>query len=398
MTEPSGLPRIRLRKGADKRFKNGHSWVYSNEIDMDDAAKALAPGTVVQLLRSDKKEMGVGTFNPHTLISYRGFSRTGSRDISSKFIKDRLTRALELRNALFSEPYYRLVHGDADGLPGLVIDRFDDTLVIQTATAGMDNMLERVISVLEQTINPATIIIANDGAFRNLESLETYSKIAKGQVDGPIRVRENGLTFFADPLDGQKTGWFYDQRPNRAFVAGLAKGRTVLDLYSYAGGFGVTAAAKSAESVLMIDRSERALALARQAAEANGVAEACQFSATEVFAALERFQEEKRRFGLVIADPPAFIKTKKDVGAGIKGYKKLARLSATAVEPQGFLLIASCSHNMHEDRFVEETSRGIGEAGRSPRLIYRAGAGPDHPVHPFMPETAYLKALVFQLD
>lgn len=398
MTESSDLPIIRLRNGADKRFKRGHSWVYSNEIQMDEPTKALVPGGIVQLLRSDKKALGVGTFNPHTLIAYRGFTRSGSRTIDSGFLKDRMQRALALRQALYAEPHYRLIHGDADGLPGLVVDRFDDTLVIQTATAGMDLLIEQVVAALESVIAPKAIILANDGKFRNLEQLETYTKVLKGEVTGPIDVRENSLSFFARPLDGQKTGWFFDQRPNRAFIAHLAKGRTVLDLYSYAGGFGVTAAAHGAENVLMIDRSEAALDLARQAAEANGVAETCQFSATEVFGALERFADSKRRFGIVIADPPAFIKTKKDVGPGIKGYRKLARLSATAVEPQGFLLIASCSHNMQEERFIEETSRGIGEAGRSPRLIYRAGAGPDHPVHPFMPETQYLKALVYQLD
>ncbi len=398
MTDPTGLPRIRLRPGADSRFKRGHNWVYSNEIEMDDAAKALPAGSMVQLLRSDKKELGVGTFNPHTLIAYRGFSRSGSRPVDGKLIKDRLTRARALREALFGEPHYRLIHGDADGLPGLVIDRFADTVVVQTATAGMDQLLDQVIVALEKLISPSTIVISNDGKFRNLEHLDRYSKVVKGGANGAIEVRENDLTFYADPLNGQKSGWFFDQRRNRAFVSGLAKGRNAVDLYSYAGGFGITAAAAGATNVLMIDRSERALDLARKAAETNGLASACQFSATEVFGALERFQEGKRRFGLVIADPPAFIKTKKDVATGIKGYKKLARLSATAVEPQGFLFIASCSHNMHEDRFIEETSRGIGQAGRSPRLIYRSGAGPDHPVHPFMPESEYLKALVYQLD
>lgn len=398
MTETSGLPLIRLRKGADKRFKNGHNWVYSNEIQMDEQAKALTPGTIVRLQRGDKKELGVGTFNPHTLISYRGFTRSGSKAVSQKLIQDRMNRALDLRDTLFSEPHYRWVHGDADGLPGLVVDRFGDTVVIQTSTAGMDGLLEKVVSVIEKLIEPASIIVANEGAFRNLENLEMYSKVIKGTADPALEIRENNLTFFAAPLEGQKTGWFFDQRPNRAFAASLAKGRTVVDLYSYAGGFGVTAAAAGAEAVLMIDRSEASLELARKAAVANKVEDVCQFSATEVFGALERFQEGKRRFGLVIADPPAFIKSKKDVGAGIKGYRKLARLSATAAEPNGFLLIASCSHNMREDRFIEETSRGIGQAGRSPRLIYRSGAGPDHPVHPFMPETEYLKALVYQLD
>ena len=398
MTTPSGLPIIRLRNGADKRFKNGHSWVYSNEIQMTDETTALSAGSIVQLVRHDKKELGVGTFTPNSLIAYRGFTRTGTKGIDKRFFKNRITRAVALRDAVFSEPHYRLIHGDADGLPGLVVDRFGDTVVIQTSTAGMDLLIDYVVSALKSVIAPKHILLNNEGGFRNLEGLDTLSKTLEGEISVPLEVRENGLTFYGDPLNGQKTGWFFDQRCNREFVAGLAKGRLVVDLYSYAGGFGVTCAAKGAESVLMIDRSEPALELARRAAEANGVEKVCQFSATEVFGALARFAESKRRFGLVIADPPAFIKTKKDVGVGIKGYKKLARMSATAVEPLGFLMIASCSHNMYEDRFIEEISRGIGQAGRSPRLIYRAGAGPDHPVHPFMPETEYLKALVFQLD
>jgi 23S rRNA (cytosine1962-C5)-methyltransferase len=398
MTTPSDLPIIRLRNGADKRFKNGHSWVYSNEIIMTNDAKALPAGSVVQLVRHDKKELGVGTFNPNSLITYRGFTRTGTKDIDKRFFKKRMTRALALRNTLFSEPHYRLIHGDADGLPGLVVDRFGDTIVIQTSTSGMDLMIDTIVLALKSLISPKNIVLNNEGGFRKLEQLDTFSKTLQGDISGPLEVRENGLTFYADPLNGQKTGWFFDQRCNREFVANLAKDRSVVDLFSYAGGFGVTAASKGATSVLMIDRSEASLYLARKAAEANNVSEVCQFSTTEVFGALALFQEGKRRFGLVIADPPAFIKTKKDVGAGIKGYKKLARMSATAVEPLGFLMIASCSHNMHEDRFIEEVARGIGEAGRSPRLIYRAGAGPDHPVHPFMPETEYLKTLVFQLD
>lgn len=398
MSDTTDIPRVQLRPGADKRFKSGHNWVYSNEIQMNDAAKALTPGSIVQLQRGDKKALGVGTFNPHCLIAYRGFTRSGARHIDKKLITERLKRALQLRNTLFAVPHYRLVHGDADGLPGLVIDRFGDCVVVQTATAGMELMLDQVVAAIETVIAPEILILANEGQFRKLEDLPAYSKVLKGEAPTSIPVLENDLTFFADPMGGQKTGWFFDQRPNRAFIAGLTKGRSVLDLYTYAGGFGVTAAARGAESVLMIDRSESSLGLARQAADANGVSETCQFSATEVFGALERFADSKRRFGVVIADPPAFVKSKKDVGAGIKGYRKLARLCATAVEPQGFLLIASCSHHMHEQRFIEETSRGIGQAGRAPRLIYRSGAGPDHPVHPFMPETEYLKALVYQLD
>jgi 23S rRNA (cytosine1962-C5)-methyltransferase len=337
MTTPPSLPLIRLRNGADKRFKNGHSWVYSNEIIMTNEIKVLPAGSIVQLVRHDKKELGVGTFNPNSLISYRGFTRTGTKNIDKKFFKNRMTRALALRNTLFSEPHYRLIHGDADGLPGLVVDRFGDTVVIQTSTSGMDLMIDNIVSALKSLISPKNILLNNEGGFRNLEQLDAYSKTLEGDVSGPLEVRENGLIFYADPLNGQKTGWFFDQRCNRDFVANLAQGRSVVDLFSYAGGFGVTAASKGAASVLMIDRSEASLNLARKAAEANNVSEVCQFSTTEVFGALALFQEGKRRFGLVIVDPPAFIKAKKDVGAGIKGYKKLARMSATAVEPLGFL-------------------------------------------------------------
>jgi len=394
----SSQPRVLLRAGSDKRFKNGHPWVYSNEIRMDDEARAIEPGSIVPLVRADGKPAGIGTFNPHSLICYRAFTRSGAGAVDDDFIRERLSRAARLRDSLFSEPHYRLVYGDSDGLPGLVIDRFGDVFVIQTATAGMDMLLDDILRILDELFEPRAIILSNSGSFRRMENLETYSKLAKGELDGPIEVRENGLTFFADPMGGQKTGWFFDQRANRAYMANLAKGRSVLDLYAYAGGFGITAAAGGASNVLCVDRADGSLKLANEAAKANKLDGIVKTRVGEVFATLENFAEAKQRFGIVIADPPAFVKTKKDVGPGAKGDRKMARLAAAVVEPGGFLFVASCSHNMFEERFLDETAHGISQAGRSGRVIYRGGAGPDHPIHPYLPESAYLKGLVYALD
>ncbi len=398
MLYSSTMPRVMLRPGGDKRFKQGYPWIYSNEVRMSDDTKAIEPGAVVSLVRVDGKEIGVGTFNPHSLICYRAFTRNGAGTVDRAFLAERLEKALNLREKLYDEPHYRLIYGDSDGLPGLVIDRYGDVFVIQTATAGMDHMLSDIQEILEDGFKPKAIIVSNSGAFRKMENLETYTKLVYGETDGPIEIRENGLTFFADPLHGQKTGWFFDQGVNRAYVAGLTEGQTVLDLYSYAGGFGVVAAAGGATEVTCIDRSENSLALAAKAAAANDLGDVVTVKTGEVFETLEKYAAEKKRFGIVIADPPAFIKSKKDVGPGTKGYRKLAKLAAAVVEPGGFLFIASCSYNMFEDRFMDETAHGISQAGRAGRIIHRGGAGPDHPLHPYLPESAYLKGLVYALD
>lgn len=387
-----------LRPGGDKRFKQGHPWIYSNEVRMDDQAKAIEPGAIVALVRVDGKEIGVGTFNPHSLICYRAFTRNGAGSVDREFLSERLTRAVNLREKLYDEPYYRMVYGDSDGLPGLIIDRFGEVLVVQTATAGMDHLLDEILSILQELFAPTAVIVANSGAFRALENLPLVSRLAVGTLADGLDVRENSLTFFADPLNGQKTGWFYDQGVNRAQVAGLTTNRSVLDLYAYSGGFGITAAAGGATDVTCIDRSETSLELASKAAAHNGFGDIVRTRTGEVFSVLEKYADDRKRFGVVVADPPAFVKTRKDVGPGAKGYRKLAKLAAAVVEPGGFLFLASCSYNMFEDRFMSETAHGIAQAGRTGRIIHRGGAGPDHPLHPFLPESAYLKGFVFSLD
>jgi 23S rRNA (cytosine1962-C5)-methyltransferase len=395
----SSLPRVFLNPGQDRRVAHGHPWVYANEVRMDEGAKALPPGTLVRLSRVDGKPLGVGTFNPRALIAFRLFSADAETTIDRRFFAKRLTAALALRVRLFDGPYYRLLHAEADGVPGLVADRFGGVVVVQAGTAGMEALLPEFLSALDETVRPSTVVLRNDGAGRALENLESYVRVAKDTLEGPVEVREGALTFLADPLAGQKTGWFFDQRDNRAFVARLGRdAKRVLDVYCYAGAFAVAAARAGAGAAVGVDRSEPALALARRAAETNGVAGRCTFRAAEAFATLEELAAAGERFDVVIADPPAFVKRKQDLKSGLKGYRKLARLAANVVKPGGFLFIASCSHNVDAAAFADEVARGLFAAGRTGRIVRASGAAPDHPVHPHLPETSYLKTLTIEID
>jgi 23S rRNA (cytosine1962-C5)-methyltransferase len=392
------LPRLFLNPGADRRISHGHPWAYSNEIRMDAAAKALPAGGLVRLCRVDGKVLATGTFNPHSLIAFRRLGDAPEVAVDRAFLAARLRRALALRERLFAEPHYRVVHAEADGLPGLIVDRFGDVLSIQANTAGMENLLPPILEALDEVLAPRAVVARNDTPARRMEGLDSRVEVLGGELDGPVSVHENGLTFLADPLAGQKTGWFFDQRDNRAFVARLAKGLRVLDVYSYGGGFGISCAARGASEVVIVDASEGALDLARRAAETNGVADRCRLVRNDAFRELERLGTDRESFGLVCCDPPAFVKSKKDLKAGLKGYRKLAGLAAPLVEAGGFLFVASCSHNVGMAELLDEVAIGIQRAGRGGRLIRQAGAAPDHPVHPRLPETAYLKALAFQLD
>jgi 23S rRNA (cytosine1962-C5)-methyltransferase len=391
-------PEILLEPNRHKRAAGGHPWIYSNEIKMDAAAKALPSGSLVTVKTSEGKRLGVATFNPHTLVAARLLDRDATRRIDEKFFVSRLERAASLRRRLYGEPYYRLIHAEADGLPGIVADRFGDVLVCQLNTAGMARLEEAWLGACAKVLAPRAIVLRNDSSARTLEGLETEVRVAAGTLDGPVEIVENGVRFRVDPLGGQKTGWFYDQRDNRRFMAGLTSGGRVLDLYCFGGGFAIAAALAGAASVLAVDRSEAALELAAASAQANGVGETCRFARGEAFAELERMATERERFDVVIADPPAFVKSKKDLGPGLRGYRKLARLAAGAVAPGGILFIASCSHNVEPEAFAEEVRRGLIDAGRGGRIIRSAGAAPDHPVHPWLPESAYLKAEVLMVD
>jgi 23S rRNA (cytosine1962-C5)-methyltransferase len=391
-------PTLRLLAGRHRRALGGYPWIYSNEITMDAAAKALPAGTIVVVQAADGRMVGAGTFNPHTLIAVRLLTSDPAAGIGAEFLAGRLRAALHWRERLFDAPFYRLVHAEADGLGGLILDRFGDTAVVQITTAGMEQLRAPLLEAIDAVLAPRRVVLKCDPAARDTEGLESYVTVAKGALDGPIEGREGAIRFLADLSGGQKTGWFYDQRENRAAVAALARDARVLDAYCYAGGFALHAAVGGAREVVALDRSADALAIAERAASLNGVAERCTFRRVEVFEELERLVAAGERFDVTIVDPPAFAKSRKDVPMALKGYRKLARLGAALTAPGGFLFIASCSHNVDEAHFGEEVRRGIEKSGRAARILRRSGAAPDHPVHPALPESAYLKAELLALD
>jgi 23S rRNA (cytosine1962-C5)-methyltransferase len=385
-------PVIRIKPKEGRRARAGAPWIFSNEIALEAKTKALAPGSLVSVEGDDGRDFGVGYFNPKSLIAVRLFEAPKDTAIDAAFFAERLRRALAMREALYDKPFYRLVHAEGDRLPGLTIDRFGETCVLQITTAGMEALIEPLRAALDETVAPKTIVLRNDTPSRGLEGLPSY-------VSGDARrilVEENGARYFADPAGGQKTGWYYDQRDNRAFMASLAKGKSVLDAYCFSGGFAVLAARAGAKEAIALDSSQPALSLAEEAAAANNAK--VSFVKTDVFEKLEQLGAQNEKFDIVVADPPPFVKSRKDLEAGAKAYRKLARLSAAVIAPGGFLLLASCSHNIDVERFASECAIGIARVGRKASVIRQAGAGADHPVHPMLPESAYLKALVFALD
>ena len=397
--EPATRPVVALLPARHRRAEAGHPWIYSNEVLMDEAARALVPGTLVTLRRADGSPLGVAMFNPHSLLAARLLDRDPARAVGRRFLARRIERALRLRGQLFDGRCYRLVHAEADALPGLVIDRIDDILIVQSNAAGMSRLEPLVLEVLTQLLKPRAVVLRNDSPARIQEGLLPDVRVAIGALEGRVLVHENGAVFPVDPLAGQKTGWFFDQRDSRGFVAALAKGGArVLDLYCYTGGFAIQAARGGGAEIVGIDRSEPALALAGEAAALSGVAELCTFRRAEVFAEAERLAAAGERFDIVIADPPAFAKSRKDVPAALRGYRKLARLAAGVTARAGVMFLASCSYHVGEAEFAEAVRRGLADAGRDGRIIRTAGAGPDHPVHPALPETAYLKSATLALD
>lgn len=392
------IPQVTIQKGHSSRLRKGYPWLFSNELDMTPETKALPPGSLVRLIDAGDEYLGTATFNPHSLIAARVLTRSADDVIDGAFIERRLADALALRDRLFAAPCYRLVHAEADGLPGLIIDRFGDVLSVQANTAGMEVLTPLVLAALETLLKPQAIVLRNDSPSRLMERLPQAPAEVRGTIEGSTELVENGVRFVVDIAAGQKTGWFFDQRPNRAFIASLAKGLSTIDVFSYVGGFGLQALAGGATSALLVDRSAEALELATRSADLNGFGDRCTTRQGDAFKVMEDLAAEGTRFGVVVADPPAFVKAKKDLGVGAKGYRKMARQAAALVESGGFLLTGSCSHHMPADRFFDEVTRGINAAGRTGRLLWTHGAGPDHPVHPMLPESAYLKSLVFQLD
>jgi len=391
-------PRLSTQPGKHRRADSGHPWIYANEVVLDAVTKAIKPGSIVSVFEAGGRPLGCASFNPHALVTLRLFDRDPNRAIDVGFFVERLARALAIRDRLYPEPYYRLIHAEADGLPGLVIDRYGPALVCQLNTAVMAALEEVLLRALDQLLAPEIVVLRNDSPARGLEGLESEIRVVRGKLAGPLAVRENDCHFLADLSEGQKTGWFFDQRPNRAMVARVASGGRVLDAYTFSGGFGIQAAVAGASSVTLLDRSEGSLALASRAADLNGVGHSCKTLRGEVFETLERMGASGERYDVVVLDPPAFVKAKKDLAAGSRGYRKMVRLGAALVAKGGYLFAASCSHNMPVDLFAEAVAHGLRDAGRAGRILHTGGAGADHPVHPMLPESAYLKSQLLALD
>lgn len=385
------LPVLFLKKREERRLRAGHVWVFSNEVDTQRSPiKSFEPGSLAVIQASSGKPMGVGYVNPHSLICARLLTRRASEVPNKEWLQERIELALNWRDQVYDTPYYRLAFGESDGLPGLVIDRFDDVFVVQISTAGMERMREDIVSVLVDLFSPMGILFRNDTAMRGLEGLPSYVEVAYGDVSDTVQVLEDGISFQIRPAQGQKTGWFYDQRDNRERLLRYVKGRSVLDLFSYVGAWGMRAAKAGAKKVTCVDSSSIALMDAATAAEDNDLK--IRTVKSDVFDALNQMKEEGDSYGVIVADPPAFIKRKKDQKEGQKAYLRLYQTCMEILEPNGVLVAASCSsHYSHAD--LRQTLRLASlNAKRSIQIMEFGAQGPDHPMHPAIPETQYLKA------
>ena len=395
----SPFPVLRLKPKADaRRIRHGHPFVWSDELVLDRRARGVAPGAIAVLQDGERQPLAIGTASVDAKIAFRVLDRDPGATLDSAWLRARLSAAFALRERLFDAPFYRLVHAEGDALPGLIVDRFGDVLVLQPNAIWLEERLDEITAILSDLTGATTVIKNGQSRARAQEGLPEESAILTGTApDAALPVQMTGATYLADVTGGQKTGLFYDQRPNHAFVAGLARGARVLDVFAHVGGFGLAALAGGAESALAVDASAPALALAEQGAAAMGQGARFETRQGDAFAVLEAMAEEPARFDIVIADPPAFAPSKSALTQGLRAYERIARLAAPLVAPGGTLVLCSCSHAADLGKFRAACLRGIGRAGRDPRLIYTGFAGPDHPQHPALTETGYLKALAFRL-
>ena len=390
-------PLLRLKPGHDRRLKAGHPWAYSNEIATTAEHRAWPAGAPVRIEGDGGWRYGTFMFNPHSLIAARLLDRDPGAVIDAAWVRARMADAVAFRARVAPGTQHRLVHAEADRLPGLIVDRFGDVAVVQANTAGMDRLLPEVIAALLDLLPLRAVVGRNDSAARLQEGLPQEVGLLHGTGAETV-AEEGGVRFPVDPLSGQKTGFFFDQKPNRNQVASLAAGARVLDVFCHTGAFGLRAAAAGAAAVLLVDSSQPALDLALRAAEANGLGGRVSARRGDAFDVMAALAADGERFDIVVCDPPAFAKSRKDQDAGLRAYHRMTRLAAPLVEPGGFLFVASCSHHAPLDLFAAQVSSAILRARRDARIVHTGAAGPDHPVHPGLPESAYLKSLLLNLS
>ena len=396
LSEPIEYPALFLKRGEDKRLREGHLWVFSNEVDVARSPLTeFEPGEIAAILDHAGKPIGIGYVNPASLIAARLVVRGVAHGLDrSSLIVHRLNVALALRERLYAEPYYRLVFGESDGLPGLTLDRFGDVIVGQTTTAGMERLKDAVAEAIVKVLKPRQLWWKNDASIRALENLPSYADLGYGEYGPPPIVREGGLTFEVDPVGGQKTGWFYDQRENRDRLSRLVAGRRVLDMFSYLGAWGLRAAAFGASDVVCVDASQAAVDAIGRNAGRNDLAARVRAVRADAFDHLKALREARERFDVVILDPPAFVKRKKDVAEGRLAYRRLSELGMQVLAKDGVLVTCSCSYHMPRAALLDAVQQGARHLDRSVQMLVQLQQGPDHPVHPAIPETDYLKGFI----
>jgi 23S rRNA (cytosine1962-C5)-methyltransferase len=391
ISTPSDLPELRLKRGEDRRLAAGHMWVFSNEVDTARTPlTGFQPGALCRVVSDRDRFMGYAYVNPHSLISARILGRNAAYAPDKSLFVHRLQVAQSLRRSLYEKPFYRLVYGESDGLPGLVLDRFGDVLVGQIATAGMEALRPQIEAAVKKVIDPAALVWKNDAGVRDLEGLPHYVETVFGTAPASVVVEEGGIGFQVPLGTGQKTGWFFDQAANRLDLRKYVGGARVLDVFSYLGAWGMGALKAGATEVTCVDSSASALEQLQASAAANGLKPAV--IKGDAFDVMEALHAEGRRFDVVIIDPPAFIKRKKDLPKGEAAYKRLNQLAMQLLDRDGILVSCSCSYHLEPDHLLTAIQRGARHLGRFVQVVEVGGQSPDHPIHPAIPETRYLKA------
>lgn len=383
-----------LKKQSDRRLRQGHQWIFSNEVDVTRSPlKMFSAGQQVVVENAEGRFVAYACMSPSNLICARLVSRDKQHPLDKSLLVHRINVALSLRQRCFDQPYYRLVYGDSDFLPGLVIDRFGDVCVVQISNAAMDAMLEDILAALIKVVKPSGVLLKNDSVARADEGLEEDIRVIHGDVAASVPLIENGVSFMAPVWKGQKTGWFYDHRENRARLQQLSKGQRVLDVFSYVGGWGVQAAAAGASEVFCVDRSEQALEWVHENATLNGVEDRVATLQGNAVDAMQQLRDAGERFDIVVVDPPAFIKKRKDSAKGEQAYHRVNQLALRLLNKDGLLVSASCSMHLSRAQLTDVVRAGGRHIDRNIQVFASGGQGADHPVHPAIPETDYLKAL-----
>jgi 23S rRNA (cytosine1962-C5)-methyltransferase len=390
-TDDIQYPALHLRKGEDRRLRGGHLWVFSNEVDVKRSPlDGFAPGDPAWIVDAADKPLGIGYVNPNSLICARLVDRAGHA-LDRSLIVHRLNVALALRNRCHAEPFYRLMFGESDGLPGLTVDRFDDVLVAQATTAGIERLKGEITDALLKVLSPRVLIWKNDSAARQLEGLADYVEVVHGEAPERVIVQEGGSRFEVDVIGGQKTGWFYDQRANRDLLRDWVGGARVLDLFSYVGAWGLRALEFGAAEATCVDSSADAVAAVRRNGELNRVGDRLEAVQGDVFEFLKAARAERRRWDVVILDPPAFVKRRKDFRQGALAYRRINEMAMQVLNRDGLLVSASCSHHMSRVALLDAIQSGARHLDRQVQVLVQLQQAPDHPIHAAVAETEYLK-------